>query len=270
MSQIYEWMNYDKMERLGWWCGKLWECSWTQCVDNNAVLTLLADRWRGDRLIRYGCEGLETPEDGRPFLREIEGVRMEDLYDNSRDIAGLFEEKRGEFCDACDDDGGYIGEVRKESPFELKLVWYRYVINTERKQFYDRERTAVHSVRDGVVFRDDLFPTLCTPYGRDEMVGGERLESWFGEVLAASNERPGADYEDITDVHAEWAAPTDLSDEEILEYVTQGAPSFEDSPMPGTHMRPSGLRNYWSNRGNRTGGVRMRTKHGWHWGDCGD
>jgi hypothetical protein len=106
---------------------------------------LLADRWKGDRLIRYGCEGLETPLDGRPFLKEIEGVCVEDRYYESKDIAGLFEETRGELYDAYDENGEYIGEKRREGPFELKLEWYRYVINTERKQFYDRERTAVQA-----------------------------------------------------------------------------------------------------------------------------
>ena len=230
MSQIYEWMNYDKMERLDWWCGKLFESNWTGCTDNNAVLTLLADRWKGDRLIWYGSEGLETPDDDRPFLKEIEDVCVEDRYYESRDITGLFEEACGEPCDVFDENGEWIGESTYQGPFELKLEWYRYVINTERKQFYDRERTAVHSVRDGIVYRDDLFPALSTPYGKERVIGGERLVSWFGEILASSNERPGDDFEDITDVHSEWATPTDLSDEEILAYVTQGAPSLEDNP----------------------------------------
>lgn len=230
MSQIYEWMNYDKMERLDWWGGKLLESSWTGCVDNNAVLTLLADRWKGDRLIRYGCEGLETPEDDRPFLQEIKGVCMEDRYYDSKDITGLFEEACGEPCDVYDENGEWIEESTHQGPFELRFVWYRYVVNVERKQYYDRERTAVHSVRDGEVFRDELFPALCTPYGPSCLVGGEKLVSWFGDVLAASNELPGEEFEDITSVHTKGSIPTDLSDAEILAYVSEGAPDIEANP----------------------------------------
>ena len=233
MSQVYDWFNYDKMERLDWWwsCGgKLWGNCWNRCEENNALLTLLAGRWKGDRVIRYGCEGLDTPEDGRPFLKEIEAVNVEEMCYDSPDITGLFEETRGHPHDVYDENGHFAGEEPFEGPFELKLEWYRYVINVDRKQYYDRERTAVRSVRDGVVNRDDLFTVLCIPYGRDEMVGGERLQSWFGEVLAASNEVPGSDYEDITDVHWRGSLPTDLTDVEILGYVSEGAPSLEDDP----------------------------------------
>ena len=61
-------------------------------------------------------------------------------------------------------------------------------------------------------------------------VGGERLDSWFGEILAASNNRPGAEYEDITDVHSEFGVPTDLSDEEIMAYVSKDAPDYDIDP----------------------------------------
>ncbi len=233
MSQVYDWFNYDKMERLDWWWsggGKLWGNCWNRCEENNALLTLLAGRWKGDRVIRFGCEGLEGPEDDRPFLREIEGVDVEDRYYNSRDITSLFEETCGHFQDIYDENGNFAGEMPFEGPFELKLKWYRYIINVDRKQYYNRERTAVQSVYNGMVNRDDLFTVLCTPYGRYAMVGGKRLKSWFGELLAASNDMPGADYEDITDVYWERSLPTDLTDIEILEYVSEGSPSLEDDP----------------------------------------
>lgn len=235
MSQVYEWFNYDKRERLDWWWaggGKLWAASWTGHEGNNALLTLLTGRWKGDRVIRYGCEGLELPDDGRPFLKEIEGVCVEDIYFDSlaRDVTGLFEEAAGQINDVFDDDGEFVGEAPYEGPFELTIQWYRYVLNLDRKQFYDRERTAVIGVWDGKVFRDELFPALCTIWGRSEMVGGGRLESWFGEVLAASNERPGDDFEDITDVHRTASVPTDLTDEEILAFVNKGAPNLNVDP----------------------------------------
>lgn len=214
------------------WRGKLWEASWTGNEGNNALLTLLAGRWKGDRVIRYGCEGYEPPDDGRPFLKEIEGVCVEDIYFDSlaRDVTGLFEEAAGQINDVFDDDGEFVGEAPYEGPFELAIQWYRYVLNLDRKQFYDRERTAVIGVRDGKVLRDELFPALCTIWGRSEMVGGGRLESWFGEVLAASNERPGDGFEDITVVRRTTSVPTDLTDEEILAFVNEGAPDLDADP----------------------------------------
>lgn len=233
MSQVYDWFNYDKMERLDWWwsCGgELWGSCWTKCEENNALLTLLAGRWKGDRVIRYGCEGLDTPEDGRPFLKEIEGVCVEDRYYDSVDITGLFEETEGHPHDVYDEDDNFVGEKPFEGPFELKLEWYRYIINVDRKQFYDRERTAVRYVDHDGVHRDDLFTVLCTPWGRRDMVGGERLESWFGEVMAVSNDRPGIEFEDITDVHCDYSVPTNRSDKEILAYVNEGAPNYDADP----------------------------------------
>jgi hypothetical protein len=62
------------------------------------------------------------------------------------------------------------------------------------------------------------------------MVGGERLESWFGEVMAVSNDRPGIEFEDITDVHCDYSVPTNRSDKEILAYVNEGAPNYDADP----------------------------------------
>lgn len=232
MSQVYTWLNYDKMERLDWrWSsgGKLWDCCWTHCEENNALLTLLAGRWRGDYIIRYGCEGLDVPEGSRPFLAEIEEASVEERYIDSVDITDLFEEARNCPCGACGTDHGLTEKISEE-PFRLKLGWYRYIMNVVRKQFIDRERTAVRGIgRDGV-HRDDLFTVLLTPWGRREMVGGERAESWFGEALAVSNDRPDDGYADLSDVRCYGSAPLDLSDDEILAYACEGAPEYEASP----------------------------------------
>ena len=234
MSQVYDWLNFDKHEKLDWWwsCGgKLWGSNWTSCEENNALLTLLAGRWKGDRIIRFGCEGLETPEDGRPFLEEIDSGMVDDIEYESEDITGLFEETRGHPRDVLDEDGHFIGEEPIEGPFELKLEWYRYIVNTERRQFIDRERAAVQCIRGMEVVRDDVFTVLVTPFYR-AVVGGEEIvgASWFGEVLSATNERPGEGYADVTGVHSEYGTPTDLADEEILAYVSVGAPDYEVDP----------------------------------------
>lgn len=230
MSQVYSWLNYDKMERLEWqWVngGKLWSCCSTHCEENNVLLTLLSDRWRGDRVIRYGCEGLDVPEDNRPFLLEIKGVSIEDRYHDSVDITDLFEAARDRPCVACDGDGGDRARALSEEAFTLKTQWHRYVINMDRKQFIDRERTAVCGIfRDGV-HRDDLFTVLVTPWGRRDLVGGERTESWFGEVLAVSSDRPGGGYTDLSDIRRHGSVPTDLDDDEIMAYMGKGVPDCE-------------------------------------------
>lgn len=98
MSQCYEWTNYDKKERLDFWwsCGsKLWESAWTGCDKNNAVLTLLSDRWSGDRLIWYGCEGLDFWKADTPFKSELLSICFEDEYYEYEDITGLFPDARG-------------------------------------------------------------------------------------------------------------------------------------------------------------------------------
>lgn len=54
MGQYFEWLNLDKMEMIGnspWKCGsKLPDNTYVGNEKTDAVLTLLASRWKGDRL----------------------------------------------------------------------------------------------------------------------------------------------------------------------------------------------------------------------------
>ena len=230
MSQIYHWLNLYKKEKLVniWDYDKLWGSCYTTSKEHCALLTLLADRWKGDLVIRLGCEGLDVPDDGRPVIAEIEGYGdLDDFsYEESIDVTWLFEEAQGCLRDVYDERGFFRSEPYT-GPFELRFERFRYVVNTERRQFYDRERTAVQFVHDGRVARDDLFSVLCVSYGHECLKGAERLGSWFGELLEATNERPGEGYEDITAIHSDYGMPTDLTDEEILAHVSAGAPDYE-------------------------------------------
>lgn len=236
MSQCYEWTSYDRRERLDFWwsCGaKLWESAWTGCDQNNAVLTLLSDRWSGNRLVWFGCEGLDFRKADTPFKRELLSICFEDEYYEYKDITGLFPDAEGRLgVDWSNDEGGR--DVPYEGPFDTEIRWLRYVVNLDKRQFIDRERTAVLNVVPGEVWRDDLFPYLSVPADWDP--GDGYLGMWFGDRLSATNERPPGDYQDLTALKSNRSVITSLTNDEILAYVSDGAPEVErDTSVPYFH-----------------------------------
>ncbi|MBE6465022.1 MAG: hypothetical protein E7003_06855 [Eggerthellaceae bacterium] len=230
MSQCYEWTNFDKRERLDnvWQCGlKLWESDFTGCGQNNAVLTLLSGRWSGDRLVWFGCEGLGYIKNDTPFKDLLLSIDFEEEYYTYADITGLFPDAAGKLgVDWSGDDGGR--DVLYTGPFDTEVQWLRYVVNLDKKQFIDRERTAVHLVVPGEVWRDDLFPVLSVPFDWDPKTS--YLGMWFGDRLTATNVRPPEEYEDLSYLKSERSVTTGLSNEEILAYVSEGAPEVTEDP----------------------------------------
>mgnify|MGYP004474497817 CR=1 FL=1 len=231
MSQGYAWSSFEKNEALevGWCGNKLRESAWTGCKQNNAVLTLLADRWAGDHLVWYGCEGFDFRNCDTPFKQQLLYEYGVDYFYDAKDISGIFPDSRNEWSHYAP-----IGPNREwlpvyyDGPFDTEIKWYRYVVNLEKRQYIDRERTAVRCVVPGEVWRDDLFPQLCVPLDREPGEGYWGM--WFGDLLAATNELPGEGYEDLSYLKTETSVMTGLSNEEILEYVSEGAPEVVEPP----------------------------------------
>ena len=78
----------------------------------------------------------------------------------------------------------------------------------------------------GEVWRDDLFPYLSVP--ADWEPGKRYLGMWFGDRLTATNDQPPIDYHDLTALKSEWSVATTLTNEEILAYVSDGAPEVDE------------------------------------------
>lgn len=235
MSQSYTWTSYEKNEEIGYgWCGgRVWDSAWTGCKQNNAVLTLLADRWAGDHLVWYGCEGFDFYKTDTPLKELLRSVWVDYFYE-AEDISGLFPEVKGEWWhnEPIGPNGEWV-PVYYDGPFDIEIQWFRYVVNLDKKQFIDRERTAVHCVVPGEVWRDDLFPFLSVPVDWEPGEGYKGM--WFGDLLAATNERPSSDYEDLSYLKSETSVVTDLTNEEILAYVSEGAPEVTEDPSTPYH-----------------------------------
>ena len=233
MSQGYTWVSFEKDEEIGiGWCGnKLWDTTWTGCKENNALLTLLAGRWAGDHVVRYGCEGFDFYKEDTPFkkllLSDEYGV---DYFYDATDVSGVFPDAKGEWrYNAPIGPNGEWVPVYYDGPFDTEIKWFRYVINLDKHQYIDRESTAVRCVVPGEVWRDDLFPVLSVPL--DWEPGDGYLGMWFGDLLAATNTHPGEGYEDLSHLKSETSTVTDLTNEQILQYVSTGAPEVDESKL---------------------------------------
>ena len=141
----------------------------------------------------------------------------------------MFTDSRGEwrYNKPIGPNGEWV-PVYYDGPFDTEIRWYRYVVDLDKRQFIDRERTAVHCVVPGEVWRDDLFPVLSVP--RDWEPGNGYQGMWFGDLLAATNDWPGEGFEDLTYLKSETSVMTGLTNGKILEYVGDGAPEITEPP----------------------------------------
>lgn len=229
MGEYFKWANYDKRKVLSndlWGDGIKLSCfTHSGSVRNDAVATLLADPWAGDRVILCGDYAHFRNDDDCEFRRNMASLCPDNLpYDWDDDpeceAAGLFRAARGLSREVWL-RGGDAVMPPFEGPFSLEPRRVRYVVNEDKSEYLDRFRGPVLKVFPGRVEREDLFPILCCSR---EIFEGEADGRWFGNRLRASDERPSSGYRNITPCYEHRGEATTLSDEEILSaYVSSAA-----------------------------------------------
>lgn len=198
---------------------------------NDAVLTLLATRWYGDRVC--WC-----PDTGACFENPVTPLELELRDDPDRpysfdDVTGLFSDAEGRYGVDWGTEDYEAEEIPYGGPFDTCVEHWRFVVNLTKGQYIDRARAAVRKVLPGAVTRDDAFPVLLVPTDHAEMMadgGLGQLGAWFGDAITATNDRPGDGFEELWATPFDDSMPIGLDDGELLEIVCEGAPSAEDDP----------------------------------------
>lgn len=205
MGEYFDWVNLDKKEYVysnPWNCGpKLTENCFVGNEKTDAVLTLLSERWRGDRVVFMG-DYAEFSDEVDPFRRafeeELAGKGIQDyLFDDLTDITGIFSYvKSSPHCSYWDEDKET--EMPYEGPFDTEIVFFRYVVDETLHEFVDRCLCPVRYIdEDGTIVRYDPVPELMSSYDYNEPEIDEFSGRWFGHAIRPTNERPPDDYKQI-------------------------------------------------------------------------
>lgn len=199
MGQYYRIVNLDKYQSFNahyFDSGiKLMESPYVGNKFVDAVTELLCNEWAGDRVAYVGdyahgdtsCPNYEKYED---FSHELNGI---DIYSASS--------WNNNFLPAYLGYGGY--SYSSDCKIEGRdPEYYRYVINLDKKVFYDREKMPVSWTwkdETGVEHETKLDPLLLFLALGNGLGGGdydpeyknyELVGSWAGDLITATNEEP--------------------------------------------------------------------------------
>lgn len=217
MGEYYDWVNVDKKQYLipmefGHGC-KIYESCWYQADVLGALYSLLSNEWKGDHIVYLGEDAKVPKAAGNETLRRIRQQCLEDNQDRGvydyyieeyKCLSGLFkaaeEEVRKEIGIILRDPIHYSPNqygIDLSDPykglFNRELAFFRYVINRDRKEYYDTKRTRWQVSGNRV----DPLPLLMA-YGR--MTGQEENPGlWLGDFIDVSDTQPGEEYTDISD-----------------------------------------------------------------------
>lgn len=210
MMQDFVWINYDKLQYLNaadfgepatikGYTGNSRKCS-------NVLYTLLADRWKGDRVILIGEKW--TDEKSDPLVMDLRSRYSSDEYLGSIWHAALYEfENMAKYFEDADRDTvvfrledpnrrrDSVYEEHRDDPdlfFSDQTVYYRYVINHTKKEYYRRK-----SLKD----RNNWFNPLSFLLISAEGYYGGSYGMWIGDSLEVTNDErtiEGLGYKNVT------------------------------------------------------------------------
>lgn len=244
MGQYFNWVNLDKNEIIETWAWpngqKLVESTYYGCEETDAALTMMAGDWAGDLVVFMG-DYATFEDETHPKRKEVEqmlaGIGADDYLIDFIDIIGRFdyakehpEIKHPVYSENCNDTwGSYTG------PFDLKIERFRFVINESKKEFVDRERTAVRYINPstGEIVRYDLVPEMMSSETRGLKDPEHEVAGlWFGDCIRPSQEHPGAGYREIGRNYSFWAPPiVNCPDEEIAAVIAEHSLNLEDKDI---------------------------------------
>ncbi|MCR5566496.1 MAG: hypothetical protein K6F61_06560 [Clostridiales bacterium] len=213
MGEYYDWVNVDKKQYLipmefghG---SKLYESCWYHADVLGALYSLLSSEWKGDHIMFLGdeCGSIRADiqnETLRRFRAQCTGDgKLWYWPDEYRCMSGLFKaaekEVREEIRIILEEPENFdnIYRIDPANPykglFEREPVWFRYVVNHARKEYYDTERTRW---TDGGHKMDPL--PLLLAYGRMTLQE-EECGRWLGAVITVTDQMPGDGYTDLSE-----------------------------------------------------------------------
>lgn len=227
MSQYFSWVNLSKKQYLAddIWPDDMgfWQNSHSGCLKLDAACTLISKEWAGDLVAFIGDYFLRSAisevDAHRRLVWEAMGNKgLDACMDEGEweDVSGRFAFARGKTRTVYGGESDPYGEkVAYEGPFDLEIEHFRFVVNEDKGEYFDRRGTSIESVRGGFVCRFELLPgLLCCGAGFREHEGEDLSGTWIGDRIVLADEAPEG-YRDIS--RSAWMGePWFETDEEAL------------------------------------------------------
>lgn len=212
MGEYYNWVNIDKKEYISPndfdYGNKFWESMHKDSVHLHALHVLLANEWRGDRVLWLGDERLVSEDFPNAVIQELyaqtaefgySGYTLDLVFDTYRNVSCLFKEAEEEVREEI---GYYIEEYTElgrlehyneygidiEHPYEglfLKTARrYKYTINHTKKVYYSLDETKI-------LFQDNTENDFSDPLPILMGYGGvTETGEWLGDIIGVSDSKP--------------------------------------------------------------------------------
>ncbi len=206
MGEYFTWVNPKKGEWIDHEpfseCGFVFNVA--ACLGDrytDAACTLLAGPWRGDPVMFVG--DYFDPGEGSRTGALFDGYPCDDIFDNFRNVTGLFKCAEGMLSPVFGPSPG-DDDVPYEGPFELEVRHYRYAVNRTRGEYVDRDLGPVRHVclwhgEYSWARVDPLLP-LLTPRN----AGGDAEGRWCCDEIEVADELPFGDWRDVACEACAW------------------------------------------------------------------
>lgn len=225
MAEYYNWINVDKKEYIcpadfDYGC-KFHESMHKDSIPLHALHSLLADSWKGDRIIWFGDECFVSEQSSNPAIQllymqsaafGLPGNAFDMICESYRNVSCYFKEAETAVREGIEN---YLEQCREISEYEYCNEYgidinhpykdlfskhgrrYRFTINHTKKLYYSLEETNIlfqdHSKND----YSDPLPILMR-YGCNEEPG-----EWVGDIIGVSDQRPEG-YSLIKEIYLNW------------------------------------------------------------------
>ena len=212
MGEYYKWVNIDKKEYITPrdfdYGNKFWESMNKDSAPLHALHVLLANEWRGDRVLWLGDERLASEDFPNAVIQNLyvqtaefgdSGYTLNLILDTYRNVSCLFKEAEE---DVREEIGYYIKDylelgrlepyneygIDLEHPYEGLFLKtgrrYKYTINHTKKVYYSLDETDILFQNNTKNDFSDPLPILMG-YGRVTEPG-----EWLGDIIGVSDSRP--------------------------------------------------------------------------------
>lgn len=228
MSQSFYWANAGKREWID--CDPFDDGGFMLNIASylgnrytDAASTLLAGPWHGDPVMFIG--DYFNPVEGSALAGLFDGYPMDDIFDNFKNVGGIFRCAEGKLRPPWEDGDDPDGDdVPYEGAFNTEICHFRYALDRTRGEYVDRDAGPVRCVcfYGGAYSWHRLDPLVALLMPRTSP--SEWDGRWCCDQVEMLDEMPPGEYRDVArGACGEWPGPLIFATDGEMAKLTSSA-----------------------------------------------